>query len=467
MISGDRSIIHRSGNTLRRRGSTKMGFMPVRTCVPHWIVFVAVLAVVSVPSAHAESFSDLWARITAPSQVTAANQAIATNQAINEQRTRFRIGLDKHVKFQVFSLSQPNRVVVELPDVKLLLPAPVRGKPIGLVKAFRGGSSAPGHARVVIEVTEPVVVEKATVLDAPDGRGKELSLEMVSVAPSAPPQRAASEPAVKRDFPKPTYSLGASMVQPPLPTPAKSLRQVRADSYKPIIVIDPGHGGHDSGAMKNGVVEKNVVLAFGKVLRQKLEATGRYRVLMTRDSDEFIALSKRVDFAEQNRANLFMAIHADYARSSANGATIYSLRDSLARGLSRRTRNNVSSNVLTSQEMAKVKEARGDVSVVRGFLADLAKREVDATRDRTDLFSRSIVNYMGKSTTMRSKPHKSAGFRVLKTQKFPSVLIELAYVTNKDDAAKLKSDAWRSTVADSLTKAVDDYFTLQIAAFPM
>ena len=111
-----------------------------------------------------------------------------------------------------------------------------------------------------------------------------------------------------------------------MPRQALSRKAVEKRHAKPIIVLDPGHGGHDSGAKKNGAIEKNVVLAFAKTLRDKLEASGRYKVLMTRDTDVFIPLGERRKFAEQNKANLFMSIHADYARSSASGATIFSLR---------------------------------------------------------------------------------------------------------------------------------------------
>lgn len=434
-----------------------MGFVPMRQCVPH-ITAIFALMVLGATAVKADPLSDLW------SSFSLSKKAAPAPLDIEKKRTRFRIGVDKHVKFQVFSLSNPNRVVVELPNVKLRLPPPVQGRPVGLVKAFRGGKSGPGRARIVIEVTEPVVVDKATIEDA--GRGKELALDIIPVS-SAPVVKASKPAPKRRNFPKPTYGLGASGLQPPVPAPARRLSDIRADSYKPVIVIDPGHGGRDSGAKKNGAVEKHVVLAFGKVLKKQLEATGRYKVLMTRETDVFIPLSKRVDFAERNKANLFMAIHADYARSSATGATVYSLRDSIAKGISRSTRRKAASNLLTRKELKNVKKARGDVSVVKGFLADLAKREVDATRDRTKLFSKSIVNYMGRSTTMRRKPHKSAGFRVLKTQKFPSVLIELAYVTNKSDAAKLNSNRWRKKVSRSLTQAVDEYFAQQIAAFPM
>ncbi len=441
-----------------------MGFGPMRQVLSHLMIFAA-LTVLGATASHAEGFMEMWSRILSPSTPSSAAEKEAEREA-QKKRTRFRIGLEQHVEFQVFSLASPNRVVVELPNVKLRLPPPLQGHAVGLVKAFRGGKSAPGSSRIVIEVTEPVIVEKAIIQAAEDGPGKELALDMIPVS-TVPVVRSAIVKQPPRNIPPPTYSLGAGRLQPPLPTKAQRPSEIRANSYKPVIVIDPGHGGHDSGAKKNGIIEKEVVLAFGKMLRDELEATGRYKVLMTRDTDKFIKLSERVSYAERHKANLFMAIHADYARSAASGATVYSLRDSLAKGLSRSTRRKAGSNLLTRKEMAGVKRARGDVSVVKGFLSDLAKREVDATRDRTELFSKSIINYMGRSTTMRRKPHKSAGFRVLKTQKFPSVLIELAYVTNKSDAARLNSDQWRKKVADSLTQAVDDYFGQQIAAFPM
>ena len=122
--------------------------------------------------------------------------------------------------------------------------------------------------------------------------------------------------------------------------------------FKPVIVLDPGHGGDDTGAQKNGTVEKNVVLAFSLMLRDKLNATGRYKVLMTRDTDVFVELNKRREFAEHNLAPLFVAVHADYAQSSARGATIYSLRELVANSLQRSARGEVSDNVLSDKELA-------------------------------------------------------------------------------------------------------------------
>lgn len=378
-------------------------------------------------------------------------------------RTRFLIGLPRTVEFQVFSLSNPNRVIVDMPDVAFQLPEATGGKTAGLVSSFRAGESAPGKARVVIEMTEPVVVQSAKIEKGRDGKSQQLALDIV-------PMQALNKTSRKLTFKASASGLGAVGLQPPLPQRAQKPAEKAAKSYKPIIVIDPGHGGNDSGAVKNGAVEKDVVLAFAKVLRDKLEATGRYKVQMTRDTDVFIPLSDRVDFAEKNKAALFIAVHADYAQNKARGATIYSLRDGVASSLKRSAKGEVSSNVLSSSEVSTVKSAsggEGDVSAVRNILTDLAQREVDATQERTSVFSRAVIENMGETTNMRDDPDQQAGFRVLKTAKFPSVLIELAYVTNKEDAEQLKSESWRDKVSDSIKTAVENYFSNQISRLPM
>ncbi len=376
-------------------------------------------------------------------------------------RTRFLIGLDKSVGYTVSALTNPNRVVVDLPSVPLRLPPDPGETPVGLVKTIRSGQSAPGENRVVIEVTEPVVIDKTSIEKAGDGRGLHLAIEIV---PADAVVKTARKP-----LKSPPFALGAAGIQPPLPQPAKRPAEVAQSAYKPTIVIDPGHGGHDTGAMKNGTVEKDVVLAFARVLKEKIEKTGRYRVLMTRDTDVFVDLDERRAYGEKHKAALFIAVHADYAKTAARGATIYSLRESVANSLKRSAKGDVSEHVLSDSEISAVKTASGasDVSAVRNILADFAEREVETTRERTSIFSRSVIEHMGETTNLREKPDQQAAFRVLKTAQFPSVLIELAYVTNKEDAALLKSDAWRGKVADSITTAVENYFSHQIARLPM
>ena len=379
--------------------------------------------------------------------------------------TRFLIGLPKQVEFRVFSLSNPNRVIVDISETALRLPPqPEENIAVGLVRAFHAGRSGPGKSRVVIEVIRPVVVEGASIVASEDGKGHRLALDIVPVTH-------ATNNAKKSFSTASLSSLGAIDVQPPVPMPAPRPDELAARAFKPIIVIDPGHGGDDSGAMKNGVVEKDVVLAFSLMLKDKLEKTGRFKVLMTRDKDVFVPLGKRVDFAEGHKANLFIAVHADYAggNSNARGATIYSLRENVANALQRSAKGEVSSAVLTKDEVESMKEASlgTDISAVKSILADLAGREVDVTQERTSIFTRSVIEYMGASTEMRAKPDQQAAFRVLKTAQFPSVLIELAYVTNKKDAALLTSDAWRDKVSDSIMTAVENYFGNQIARLPM
>ena len=381
----------------------------------------------------------------------------------SQQRTRFVVGLDKPVKFNVFSLNNPNRVIVELSEVKPHLPARPRDKAVGLIKDFRAGLSAADRTRIIIDVTEPVVVSSAKIQEGKNGHKNLLVVEIVPFGIITNSIGSKTQP-----FAKPTFSLGAAGLQPPLPRRAMH-PDVRAEkSFKPVIVIDPGHGGDDTGATKNGAVEKDIVLAFSKILREKLESTGRYRVLMTRDTDVFVPLGERVEFGEKNKANLFIAVHCDYAsRAGANGATIYSLRSSVADSLRRSAKDKVSKRVLSSDQAETVKKASGDVDMIKQILSDLAKRELDVTGDRTSALARSVVKMMGTSTTMRSHPDKQASFRVLKTAQFPSVLIELAYVTNKEDAANLQSNAWRNKVSASILTAVENYFSNQLAQLPM
>jgi N-acetylmuramoyl-L-alanine amidase len=395
---------------------------------------------------------------TAPS---AAAVQVSKPAPRNVTRTRFVIGLERPAEFQVFSLTNPNRVIVELPDVRMQLPA-AQSEGAGLVRSFRGGLTAPGKARVVIDVAAPVVVERANIESAKDSNGHRLVLDIAPVEAPAKPLTATKKPL--KTLPS---ALGAASVQPPLPRPAVKPEEKFAKSYKPVIVIDPGHGGHDTGASKNGIVEKNAVLAFSKALRDKLNARGQYKVLMTRDTDVFVPLDDRRAFAERNKAALFIAVHADYAGAHARGATIYSLREGTAKALLRSAKGEISESVLSGRELAAVQKTEGDVGAVKGILADLAQREVDVNKERTNVIARSLVDYMSASTSMHSNPDREANFLVLKTAKVPAVLIELAYVTNAQDAQNLKSEKWRDKVSNSIATAVDNYFSNKIARLPM
>ncbi len=374
------------------------------------------------------------------------------------KRTRFVIELERAAEFEVFSLVRPNRVVLQLPAMGMKLPDVSRqtqAEAGQLVTAVRAGQSGPKRTRIVIGVATPVVVENAHVVPHTDGGSAELRLDIVPLGVRMAFDKQSPQIATG------VSSLGARGLQPPVPRKADSLHQRQERTHKYTIVVDPGHGGRDSGARKHGIREKNVVLAFGKMLRDKLSATGRYRVLMTRSTDRFITLRGRRAFAERNKADLFISVHADYASSDASGATIYSLRKRVAERLKKSAKKKVSrASLLTKGELKvlKASPASADAGALRKILTDLAWRHVEHTRFQTQAFSRTVIKHMGRSTEMRQRPHQTAAFRVLKTATMPAVLIELAYVSNRKDAARLRSRSWRDKVSSSIVRAVNNYF---------
>jgi N-acetylmuramoyl-L-alanine amidase len=425
----------------------------------HSLLFWAPLCAAAFPLAA----SAQQTAATHPANSAALAPAQETALRGDAARTKFIIVLERHVEFQVFALTNPNRVFIELPEVKLQLPQHPGESAVGLVKSFRGGLSAPGKTRVVIDVTGPVIVEKAVIEKGADGKAAHLVLEIVPAESTVDAKLANARHALMQAG---AAALGAGGLQPPMPRPAVPPQVQRERRFKPVIVIDPGHGGDDTGAQRHGAVEKNVVLAFSLKLREKLNATGRYKVLMTRETDVFVELNKRREFAEQNLAQLFVAVHADYAQSRARGATIYSLRESVANSLQRSARGEAS-EILSDKELAAAKPMDGDIGAIKGFLSDLIRLEVDRNRDRTGVFVKSVIENMGESTNLKDNPDRSAAFVVIKSAKVPSILVELGYVTNEEDAELLKSDVWREKVSASIVTAIDNYFSHQLARLPM
>jgi N-acetylmuramoyl-L-alanine amidase len=359
--------------------------------------------------------------------------------------------LAKSVEVSVFTLGDPYRVIVELPQVALHLPQSPEGK--GLVKAFRSGVFSRGKTRIVLDTTGPVLVEKAVVSQPAGASLPQLTVDLVSTD-------------------RPTFLAGQSrqLLAGAAAGPAQlgmkpgATKSAVRPERKPVIVIDPGHGGHDSGAIKNGTVEKEVVLAFSLMLREKLEATGRFKVLMTRSTDAFVELDERRDFAKRHNADLFVAIHADYVPSgyNARGATIYTLRESVAKSIARGAGRQSSDDMLSTVELDVDAARQGNSSpdLVKQILADLASRTSKPVQTQTNFFAKNVIDYMGQSTELKDEPHREAAFRVLKSALVPSVLIELAYVSNKQDAANLKSEAWRDKVSSSIVGAINRYFAI-------
>ena len=359
--------------------------------------------------------------------------------------TRLIMDVTRNIAVRAFTLADPYRVVVDIPQTVFQLPARTGDRGRGLIKAYRYGLVMAGGSRIVIDVTQPVRIEKAAVLDARDGQPARLVLDLSVTDRDSFLRRLALERSASR---APDLRASVSTSEKPSGDP------------RPLIVLDPGHGGPDTGTKAgNGeILEKDVVLDFAVTLREVLEKTGRYRVAMTRTDDTFIPLSERVRFARQRQAALFMSIHADAlpkAGSEVQGATIYTLSDTASDAEAAKLAEAENrSDVIAGIDLAKEPDDVADI------LFDLAHRE---TKTFSHAFARLLVGELRNSVRLHKKPLKSAGFVVLKSPDVPSVLVELGYMTNRNDLKLLTSDAWRGKAAASMVQAVDQFFRTRLA----
>ena len=395
----------------------------------------------------------LWsaaAERAASRAVASDHYPVATDSRLggDENQVRFVVDLTRKIDLRAFKLADPYRVVVDIPQVTFKLPARTGETGRGLVKAYRFGLVMQGGSRIVLDLTKPVRIDKAFVLDAAEGQPARLVLDLV---------------ATDRD----TFMRALALdTRPPsaLQTPRKFTPDPSAKGDpRPIVVVDPGHGGIDHGTRAAGgdITEKTLVLEFALLLRDQLEKTGKYRVVMTRTDDTFVALGERVQLARQRQAALFISIHADALRrveGDAQGATIYTLSDTAS-----------------DAEAGRLAEAENRADVIAGIdlshepgdvadiLIDLAQRE---TRTFSMHFAKALVTELKSVARMHKHPLKSAGFKVLRAPDVPSVLVELGYVSNKEDLKQLLSGAWRARTARSIVQAVDTFFSTRLAGTP-
>jgi N-acetylmuramoyl-L-alanine amidase len=350
--------------------------------------------------------------------------------------------LSRTIEIAAFTLADPYRVVIDLPQVVFQLPARTGEQARGLVKAFRYGLVMQGGSRIVIDATGPVRIDKAFVLAAVDNQPARLVLDLVSTDRASFMRTLALENRPAREAKKTEQ-------------PAK-----RSNDARPLVVIDPGHGGPDTGTVaSSGGMEKAIVLEFAQTLSEKLEKTGKYRVLMTRTDDRFVALGERVRFARHEGAALFISIHADAlaARGEADvrGATVYTLSDTASDSeAARLAEDENKADAIAGVDLSSEPEE------VAGILVDLAQRE---TKNFSHHFARAVVGELKTAAKLHKHPLKSAGFKVLKAPDVPSVLIELGYVSNKQDLKLMTSDAWRARTSEAVSQAVNAFFSTRLA----
>jgi N-acetylmuramoyl-L-alanine amidase len=361
--------------------------------------------------------------------------AVAARLTQDASGARLVFDISRPVPAQAYALAAPDRIVVDLPEVTFELD-PSAGRvsdatETALVSAFRFGLLAPGKSRIVIDLARPAC--PGDVGATPIVEGLPASRLTIELKPC--------DPAAFAAFKRPPADVGAivdkSSSDPPV-----------------VIVIDPGHGGADSGARGvGGVLEKNLVFDFCRELKRQLEAERQYRIVMTRSADDFVDLDDRVAIARAANASLLVSIHADTLAEAAavNGSTVYTAADRASDAEAARiaARENAA-----SREPGKAKSGERDPAVA-GMLFELQRRE---TRAYSHIFSRGLIDSLRGAARLNRNPERSAGFVVLKAPEFPSVLVELGYLSNAQDVQALSSVDWRQKAAAAMVKAIDAFF---------
>ena len=412
------------------------------------------------PSAMPAAKPQIQTPASALAQTPAASAApVVVDARIGEHgdRTRFVIEVSDPVQLRVFTLTNPGRVVIDLPEVLWRLQNAERPGGNGAVKSYRYGPFRPGNSRFVIDLNSPVSVGMPMVLPPADGFGYRIVLDLFATTQEQfdasagwPADLRARETAVE----------SVAVAQAPtanmaVPTPQPS---PTAPPAKRIVVIDPGHGGIDTGTTGiNGMQEKDFVLDEGLRLGRALAKHG-YEVHYTRNTDIFIPLTERVAISRADHADLFISLHADSnTNSGVNGLSVYTLSergsDSEAAALARKENQ--------SDIVAGVDLSQQD-SPVASILIDLAQRD---TINRSTRFAMAALAQLLRATDILPRePHRSAAFVVLKAPDVPAVLIELGYLSNPQDAGQMRNDGWRNRVAEAISAAVDRHFAPETAA---
>ena len=379
--------------------------------------------------------------------------------------TRLVFDLSGPVEASAFVLSDPRRVIIDLPEVSFQIDpnagrSAADAKPIGrsrgakpvlkpiagVIASFRFGLFAPGKSGVVVDLAEPARIVRVDAGATTGQPGARLVLDLARTDAAAF-TRAALE-GEKRAAARQTADVSAA--KPPV-----------TDNALPVVVIDPGHGGIDTGAHgASDTLEKNIVFEFARSLAARLTEQGKFRVLMTRTEDIFVPLGERVQIARNAGAALFVSIHADTLSDAASvsGATVYTVSDKASDAEAAR--------VAEKENMADIvggldgKEDAGDVSDI---LFDLTRRE---TRAYSHVFARTLIGYFKETARLNKNPQRAAGFRVLKAPDVPSVLLELGYLSSEHDLAQLRSPEWRDTASRAVARSIDTFFASRAPGAP-
>ncbi|MBE0578854.1 N-acetylmuramoyl-L-alanine amidase [Devosia sp.] len=357
------------------------------------------------------------------------------------ERARLVIDLAAKTEFALVSLSEPDRLAIDVRAATFSVPEP-SGKPAGegMVAEYLVEQAAPDRVRTTLTLSAPAQVQQAYMLDPFEGQPARL---VVDVIPATAEEFAAN---VAKDL----AASGSATPPPATPTPAGGSELPIAT--RPLVVIDPGHGGIDSGAeTADGIKEKDIVLAFALRLQELLVASGRFDVALTREDDTFLRLEERVALARTNKADLFISVHADsFQQSEIRGASVYTRDENATDVLDKVLADNENkTDIIAGFAMPQMAPEVVDI------LLDLMRREM---RHQSFMAAQAIVHQLQPSVELRRFPVRQADFFVLQAPDVPSVLLELGFLSNASDMANLLQGEWQDRTADALARGVSAYF---------
>jgi len=379
------------------------------------------------------------ASVYAADRVTSPLAALTFRMAGDDLRTRIVVMFDKEPKLSTLLLDNPHRLVVDLPETRFGFDEKSL-EPRGLVSRVRYGLVGKGRSRLILTLGGPFKVEDLRVLKNESASGYRLVADIVATS--------------DREFADQLQGrkeITSSTDRDEKPVQAAS----QNGTARPFtIMIDPGHGGIDSGAESlSGIKEKDLTLAFGQELRDRLAQDKNIKVLMTREDDTFLRLSERVRIARQHEADLFISIHADtITQHDIRGATVYTISDkasdSVARAMAERENKSDTLAGAAPEEQPEVTD----------ILLDLTRRE---THTFSLSFAEKVIHSLQGQVNLINNPHRFAGFQVLRAPDVPSVLIEIGYLSNAEDEKLISNPEWRKKLADRLAIAIKAFEALK------
>jgi len=397
-----------------------------------------------------------------PTAVSANSQARVSDVRVGQHgnRTRVVLELDRAIKFDVFTLPEPYRVVVNLPEIKWAIKPSSLPANKGVLERMRYGLFTPGTSRMVIDLKGPVNIHKSFLLKPVKGNRWRLVLDMGPTTETNFLEALAAKRDQDRKDLAALVSSTAKIKPSIVPVPSNDQASIPvipprkpASQGKRIIALDPGHGGIDPGTIGIGnTYEKNVTLAMARDLKKTLEATGRYKVIMTRSRDVFIRLRDRVTIARNASADLFISIHADSVPNPrTRGLSIYTLSENASdREAAKLAAKENKSDLIAGIDLS------AESTDVTNILLDLAQRE---TLNQSALFAKEVVSELQREVKLLRNTHRFAGFAVLKAPDMPSVLVEAGFLSNRQDEKNLLTRKYRHKLARSILRGVDRHFS--------